>query len=115
MDKEEAKTVIRTIRAYYPNFMADNDREVARIWMYKLMKGNFEMTMAKLDHYAEKETFAPKLAHILYIEPKEKVDSEMIASIEQVEREKSDPELSRQRDEKLKKLSVLLKGGASDE
>lgn len=115
MDKEEAKTVIRTIRAYYPNFMADNDKEVARIWMHKLMKGNFEMTMAKLDHYAEKETFPPKLAHILYIERKKKIDMELVRSMEQVKKEKSDPKLSQQRNEKLKKLSVLLKGGGADE
>lgn len=115
MDKDQAKTVIRTIQAYYPAFMKEKDKEVALVWMKKLMKANYEMTMAKLDHYAEREEFPPKIANIIYIERIKKADAEMMEAMEQVKREKADPDLSKEREEKLKKLSVLLKGGTSDE
>lgn len=117
MDKEEAKTVLRTIRAYYPSFVKDNEegREKARIWMAKLMDANYLKTMAKLEHYAIKEAFPPQLAHIVHIDRLSKSKDKIETDMERVRIEKNDPELVKARDEKLKRLQALLKGGEINE
>lgn len=80
------------------------------------MKGNFNMTMKKLEIYVEKEEFPPKIANIL---SKEHVnvagDPELIESMKKVQQEKTNPETSRIREEKLRKLHSLLERGEVNE
>ncbi|GAB3061119.1 hypothetical protein ACFOU0_06605 [Salinicoccus sesuvii] len=117
MHKEEAKTVIRTIRAFYPTFIKDNEegREKARIWMMKLMEANYQKTMIKLDHYATTEAFPPQLARIIHVDqlsdPKDTLESD----INRVRIEKADPRLVELREEKLNRLRTLLAGGEVNE
>ncbi|WP_031544459.1 hypothetical protein [Salinicoccus luteus] len=114
MNYEEAKEVLGRIKSYYPSFLNDADIITKQAWVYQIMKGDRHMTVAKLDDYATKEVFPPKLAHIVYIREMHS-DDHMQADIERVEREKADPRLARERKEKLEKLQAMLKGGAGNE
>ncbi|WP_342387198.1 hypothetical protein [Salinicoccus bachuensis] len=114
MNYEEAKEVLGRIKSYYPSFLNDADIATKQAWVRQIMKGDHYMTMAKLDDYATKEIFPPKLAHIVHIREIHS-DDRMQADIEQVEREKADPKLAREREEKLEKLQAMLKGGAGHE
>ncbi|KIH70035.1 hypothetical protein [Salinicoccus roseus] len=114
MKYEEAKEVLGRIRSYYPNFLNDADITTKQAWVRQIMKGDHHMTMAKLDDYATKEVFPPKLAHIVYISDIRSEDH-MQADIERVEREKADPKLAKEREKKLQKLQRMLKGGVGHE
>lgn len=114
MEYEQAKEVLGRIKDYFPAFLNDATIETKKAWLRQLMKGDYHMTMVKLDDYATKEVFPPKLAHILHIREVRNTDW-MQADIEQVKREKADPKLAKEREEKLKKLQTLLRGGADDE
>lgn len=114
MKYEEAKEVLGRIKSYYPSFLNDADLKTKQAWVRQIMKGDHHMTMAKLDDYATKEVFPPKLAHIVYIREIQS-DDRMQADIEQVEREKADPGLAREREEKLERLRAMLKGGDAHE
>jgi hypothetical protein len=118
MTDEEAKNVFKTIVALYPNFNGkggdDVKAEVARVWLWKLKKGEYRMTMDALDRYSSDNRFPPTPADIVVLPRTNIRQVDYSEDIAKVQAEKADPEMARRREEKLKKLQSMLGGVRHD-
>lgn len=118
MTEEEAKNIFKTIIALYPAFNSKgNDQvktDVAKAWIWKLKKGDYKKTMQSLDRYSNNSPFPPSVADILTYEQNNIRNVDYSKDIEKVNEEKYDPEKSKLREEKLKKLYAML-GGVMNE
>lgn len=114
MEKDEALNVFKSVAALYPNFNNkgndDSKREVARVWLWKLQKGDYKRTMKMLDLYSNDNKFPPTAADIIAYAPKEKHIEDFSEDKKKVLEEKSNPETAKLREEKLKKLKMAMGG-----
>ena len=118
LSKEEALDIFKTIIALYPSFNTKGDEEykrnVARIWVNKLMKADYRLTKNKLDNYSNSSSFPPSIADIIQYAYKETPIVTYSKELEDVRLEKADPKTSKVREEKLKKLRSALGGVLRD-
>lgn len=118
VEREEAKEVFKTIIAYYPQFNSKGTdeyrKDFADKWITKISKGDFNLTMKKLDTYSDDSPFPPALADILAYPPRAKFTQDYSEDYKKVIEEKSNPETAKLREEKLKKLKAAMGGVLGD-
>lgn len=112
--ENEALKVFKTVAALYPMFNSKGSdeakREIAKIWLWKLKKGNYKRTMHLLDKYSNENKYPPSVADILGFEHKVIKNVDYSVDIQKVNEEMSDPKKAIIRKEKLKKLEIMLGG-----
>ena len=118
LEKEEALKVFKAVAALYRNFNNEGSdetkREVAKVWLWKLEKGDYRLTMKRLDQYSNDNKFPPTVADILIYPPREKFTQDYSEDYKKVMEEKSNPETAKLREEKLKKLKAAMGGVLGD-
>lgn len=114
LEKDEALNVFKSVAALYRNFNNEGSdetkREVAKVWLWKLEKGDYRLTMKRLDQYSTDNKFPPTVADILVYPPKKQYVPNFSEDIRRVQEEKANPETAKIREEKLKKLRAAMGG-----
>lgn len=114
MEFNQAKEILENIYIMYPNFNRKDIDNFDKIWLRKLMLGDFERTKQKLDEYLLNNQFPPTLADILVRKPVEYTIDPFEADRLAVEKEKQDPEKAKLREQKLKELRKAAGGDFID-
>lgn len=118
MTDQEAMNVFTTVAALYPMFNSkgndDSKRKIAEIWMWKLRKGDYRLTMHLLDKYSSENKYPPTVADILAQPVRKQRVQDLSEDIKKVQEEKSNPETAKLREEKLKKLRAVMGGVLGD-
>ena len=118
LEKEHALKIFKAVAALYPTFnnkgSDETKREVAKVWLWKLQKGDYRQTMKRLDQYSNDNKFPPSVADIITYPPRKHHIENFSEDIKKVQEEKSNPKTAKLREEKLKKLKAAMGGVLGD-
>ena len=110
--KDEAIEIMEILYSLYPNFNRRGMDNFNRIWIEKLMDGDYEKSLKQTNEYVAESPYPPSLADII-VKPYKHRDDGMPEKIreaeEQVKREmESDPGALERRRRKLDELRRKL-------
>ena len=102
--KDEAIEIMEILYSLYPNFNRRGMDNFNRIWVGKLMEGDYKKTLKKTNEYVDQSPYPPSPADII-VKPHKHVDHGMPEQIraaeERVRKEQADPEIAARRKSKL--------------
>lgn len=113
MNRDEARSIYKEIKALYPMFNNTNSKEVAILWLDRLELGDYERTKKKLLEYSLQSKYPPTLADVIETEYVHKDDhmAQKIKEAEQrVQAEKNNPQIQARRQQKLEAMKARLNG-----
>lgn len=111
MNRDEARSIYKEIKALYPLFNRENDTDTAKLWLDRLQIGDYQRTKNKLLDYSMESTYPPSLADVIVKEYKHRDDgmTEAIrASEEAVKKENENPETLRRKHELIEEMRQKL-------
>ena len=102
----QAKEILEELYVVYPNFNRNDIEDFDKIWLKRLMKGDYKKTMRKVEDYMETNPYPPSLADVLVKEYKPTPIElmEVPRATAEVEREMADPESRKKREATLEKI-----------
>ncbi|WP_342388126.1 hypothetical protein [Salinicoccus bachuensis] len=105
MEFIQAKSIMEELYAVYPNFNRKGIEDFDKIWIKRLMKGDYKKTMRKVEEYTGTNPYPPSLADVLVKEykPTPIAQMELPRATAEVERELADPEARKRREATLEK------------
>lgn len=111
MTKDEAMELLELLYAVYPNFNKNGMKSFNKIWLQRLMQGDYQKTLRKTNDYIENSKFPPALADVLVPihAPRDDGMAEAIrASEEAVRKENEDPETLKRKHELIEEMRKKL-------
>ena len=109
--KDEAIEIMEILYSLYPNFNKRGMDNFNRIWIEKLMEGDYNKTLKQTNQYVTESPYPPSLADII-VKPYKHRDDKMPEKIreaeEAVRKEMADPEIAARRKAKIDKMRQKL-------
>lgn len=112
LEREQAKIILGKIHLLYPMFNREGNKEMAKLWLDQLEKGNFEKSHTALLNYSLENKYPPTLADIIIkdVIKDNKQDLELKEMEAAVNKEKQNPELNAKREKAIKEMQQRLRG-----
>lgn len=111
MTKDEAMEIMELLYIAYPNFNKNNMKNFNKVWISRLMEGDYQKTLRKTKLYTAENKFLPSLADVVHIEnqPRDDGMAEQIrAAEESVKKENQDPEVLKRKQQMLEDMREKL-------
>lgn len=103
MEKSEAIEIMEILYSFYPNFNKRGVKSFNKIWIERLMEGDYKKTLKKTEEYTVNSPYPPSLADIIVLPPKEIKPNPEVEQVKQWEAEvKAEREAMTEEDKRKK-------------
>lgn len=111
MNRDEARSIYKEIKALYPMFNNANSKEVAILWLDRLELGDYKKTKERLLEYSLTSKYPPTLADVIekeYVHKDDRMAQKIKEAEQRVQEEKNNPQIQARRQQKLEAMKARL-------